>query len=100
MVERVEWLRIAMAGTWTELGARYTAFRDGVMSALRQIASTGNDTVIASHFIAINAAIGAILSDDRVLLRSLDNCSVTTMKIERGLFQLLESGQEADTLIR
>jgi len=100
MVERVEWLRIAMAGTWTELGARYTAFRDGVMSALRQIASTGNDTVIASHFIAINAAIGAIVGDDRVLLRSLDNCSVTIVKFERGLFQLLESGQEADTLIR
>jgi len=89
MVERVEWLRIAMAGTWTELGDRYTAFRDGVMSALRQIASSG-----------INAAIGAILSDDRVLLRSLDNCSVTIVKVERGLFQLLESGQEADTLIR
>lgn len=100
MTERVEWLRVAMAGTWTQLGPRYIAFRDGVMTALSQIANTGADTVVASHFIAINAAIGAILGDDRLLIRSLDNCSVTIVEVKRGLFQLVETGEEADTLIR
>jgi broad specificity phosphatase PhoE len=105
MAERVEWLRVAMAGTWTQLGERYTAFRDGVMSALSRIANTGADSVVASHFVAINAAIGSIVGDDRLLIRSLDNCSVTiidyTVKDSAGgLFQLVESGQEADTLIR
>lgn len=100
MTERVEWLREAMAGTWDQLGGRYTAFRDGVTEALTQIAATGNDTVITSHFIAINAAIGATLGDDRLLIRSLDNCSVTIVNFDDGLFQLVESGKEADTLIR
>lgn len=100
MGERIEWLRVAMTGTWKQLGARYTGFRDGVMNALREVAVAGADTVITSHFIAINAAIGAIIGDDRLLLRSLDNCSVTIVNFERGLFQLVETGQEADTLIR
>ncbi|MET0325987.1 MAG: histidine phosphatase family protein, partial [Ilumatobacteraceae bacterium] len=30
MGERTIWLRAAMTGTWSELGERYTAFRDGV----------------------------------------------------------------------
>lgn len=100
MGERIEWLRLAMAGTWTQLGERYTVFRDGVMTTLSRIADTGADTVVASHFIAINAAIGAILGDDRLLIRSLDNCSVTIVEVKRGLFQLVETGEEADTLIR
>ena len=100
MAERVEWLRVAMAETWSQLGERYTVFRDGVMTTLSQIADTGADTVVASHFVAINAAIGAILGDDRLLIRSLDNCSVTIVDVQRGLFQLVETGEEADTLIR
>ena len=104
MIERIEWLRVAMTGTWKQLGPRYTAFRDGVMTALTNIASDGADTVVTSHFIAINAALGVMLGDDRLLLRSLDNCSVTIvdflMTKKGGMFQLVESGEEADTLIR
>ena len=100
MTERIEWLRVAMAGTWVQLGERYIAFRDGVMTALTNIATGGVDTVVTSHFIAINAAIGAMLGDDRLLLRSLDNCSVTIVNFKAGLFQLVETGEEADTLIR
>ncbi len=106
MTERTEWLRVAMAGTWTQLGERYVAFRDGVMTTLTNIATAGVDTVVTSHFIAINAAIGAMLGDDRLLLRSLDNCSVTIVDYvvkkhgDGGVFQLVETGEEADTLIR
>ena len=53
-----------------------------------------------SHFIAINAAIGAALSDDRLVVRSLDNCSLTIIDAVDGALQLVESGHEADTLIR
>ena len=70
MAERVEWLRAAMAGTWSELGERYTAYRDAVVA---WIAGTPADAVVVSHFVAINAVIGACLGDDRLVLRSLDN---------------------------
>ena len=97
MGERVDWLRSAMAGTWTALGERYTGFRDEVGDYLRSCTS---DTVIASHFIAINAAIGAAIGDDAVVIRSLDNCSVTVIDVIDGTLQLVSGGHEADTLIR
>jgi broad specificity phosphatase PhoE len=62
-------------------------------------AATGT-TVVVSHFVAINAAIGAALDDDRLLVRSLDNCSVTVVDVVAGSLRLVEGGHEADTLIR
>ena len=37
-----------------------------------------------SHFIAINAAIGRCTGDDRVVIRSLDNTSVTVVETSAG----------------
>jgi broad specificity phosphatase PhoE len=97
MVDRVEWLRTAMAGGWSELAERYTAFRDGVVGALL---GCPTDTVVFSHFVAINAAIGVATGDDRLVIRSLDNCSVTIIEAVAGVLHLREGGHEADTLIR
>jgi broad specificity phosphatase PhoE len=97
MGDRVEWLRAAMRGTWTELGERYTSFRDGVVAA---VAACPHDTVVFSHFVAINAVIGACVDDERLVIRSLDNCSVTTVAIDERGVRLVEGGHEADTLIR
>jgi hypothetical protein len=45
--------------------------------------------------------IGAALNDDRVLIRSLDNASVTTFDVgANGELALIDGGSEADTLIR
>jgi broad specificity phosphatase PhoE len=101
MADRVEWLREAMRGTWTALGARYVGYRDNVV---RTLISLPADTVVFSHFVAINAAIGAAIGDERLVIRSLDNASVTVMDVivETGspVLQLVEGGEEADTLIR
>ena len=97
MADRIEWLRNAMGGTWADLGARYVAFRDQVVTTLCGIEA---DSVVFSHFIAINAAIGRAIADDRLVVRSLDNCSVTVIDVVEGALQLVESGHEADTLIR
>jgi broad specificity phosphatase PhoE len=97
MADRIDWLRVAMRGTWRELGPRYVAYRDQVVSSLTDLDA---DTVVFSHFIAINAALGSALDDDRLVVRSLDNCSVTIIDIVDRVLQLVESGHEADTLIR
>lgn len=95
--QRVPWLRQAMAGTWTELGPRYVDYRDAVVGC---VASCRVNTVIASHFIAINAVIGACTADDRVVIRSLDNTSVTIVETSAEGMVLVSGGHEADTLIR
>ena len=96
--ERIEWLRAAMAGTWGELGGVYADFRDDVV---RYVAQCPTDTVIFSHFIAINAVIGSCLGDDRLVIDSLDNASVTVFETDgEGGLRLIERGNQADTLIR
>lgn len=98
MPERVEWLRRAMAGSWADLGSPYTDFRDGVVDFVR---SRTRPVVVFSHFIAINAVIGACLGDDRLVIDSLDNASVTVVEVAPGGdVHLVERGRQADTLIR
>jgi broad specificity phosphatase PhoE len=97
MADRIDWLRVAMGGRWNDLGSRYIAYRDQVVTALSGLV---DDSVVFSHFVAINVAIGAALADDRLVVRSLDNCSVTIVDVVGGALQLVESGHEADTLIR
>jgi broad specificity phosphatase PhoE len=97
MADRIDWLRLAMRGSWSDLEPRYVAFRDQIV---RFLAALQVDTVVFSHFVAINAAIGAAIGDDRLVVRSLDNCSVTVVDVMSGSLQLVESGNEADTLIR
>ena len=76
---------------------RYTTFRDTVLAT---VAALEQDTVVVSHFVAINAVIGAALGDDRLVIASLDNASVTVVDVADGRFVLAERGREADTLIR
>jgi broad specificity phosphatase PhoE len=95
---RVDWLRTAMQGTWSDLGGEYVEFRDSVVKFLRSLES---NTVIFSHFVAINAIIGSLLSDDRLVIRSLDNCSITLLdRDSAGNLRIAQTGHEADTLIR
>jgi len=97
MGARVPWLRQAMAGHWSDLGADYEAYRDGVVAA---VAALPDGAVVCSHFVAINGVIGACVGDDRVLLRSLDNTSVTVVETTADGLVLVVGGHEADTLIR
>lgn len=99
--ERVAWLRAAMAGEWSQLGPRYTGFRDRVVGTVVDLgARHPTGCVVFSHFIAINALIGAATGDDRLVIRSLDNASVTVVEVDGASIRLVEGGREADTLIR
>ncbi|MEN6541096.1 histidine phosphatase family protein [Parvibaculum sp.] len=97
---RGEWLRGFMAGSWSDAapqgGIDFRAWRRGVAEAL---AGLTEDTVIFSHFVAINAAAGAALSDDRVILFRPDNCSVTVFEARDGGLSLVEMGREGDTKV-
>jgi len=98
MADRVEWLGVAMQGTWANLGADYVEFRDNVVRFVRDCET---DAVLFTHFIAINAVIGAITGDDRVVVRRLANCSVTILdRHPDSSLQMIVGGDEADTAIR
>ncbi|KAB7740571.1 histidine phosphatase family protein [Parvibaculum sedimenti] len=98
--ERGEWLRSLMAGSWNGVapqgGVDLHAWRRGVVEALVRLEE---DTVIFSHFVAINVAAGAALFDERVILFKPDNCSVTVFETRGTSLSLVEKGREAETKV-
>jgi hypothetical protein len=90
-----------MQGTWTELQARspsgspdYLAWRDTLLRALRELKA---DSVIYSHYIAINVVVGAAQGNDRVISFSPGHASVTTIAVEGGRFSVRELGEQAQS---
>ena len=96
VTERVPWLRKFMSGTWREADRMLAQWRENVVTTLAGITE---DTVIFSHFIAINVGVGHVLADDRVVVFSPDNCSITVFESDKGTLKLVECGHEAVTKI-
>ena len=95
--ERAEWLRAYMtSGSWRDAAPELAQWRENVIAALARLTE---DTVVFSHYIAINVAAGAALADDRVMVFRPDNCSVTVFDAENGNLQLVERGHEAETKV-
>jgi broad specificity phosphatase PhoE len=94
---RTAWLRLAMQGTWSALDDERLAWRDAVVARLLQI---DTDTVVHSHFIAINAAVGAALGEDRVVCFAPDNCSITTLETDGRTLSVVTLGGQAMTEVR
>jgi broad specificity phosphatase PhoE len=91
---RREWLRDIMARRWPDLGPDLLVWRRAVLATL---AGIPEDSVIVTHFVAINVAAGEATGDDRVLCFSPDHCSVTVVDAEDGALRLVERGAEAST---
>jgi broad specificity phosphatase PhoE len=90
--ERVVWLRNLMTGSWRAVPRDLAAWREHCIATLAAIAE---DTVVFSHYIAINVAAGAAMGDDRVVVFSPDNCSVTVLETDGTNLKLIEKGAEA-----
>src|SRR5437762_3166034 len=63
LAARAQWLRRIMPGRWAELDLALRRWRDDVIDALTAISA---DTVVVTHFVAINATVAAALNDPRV----------------------------------
>ena len=88
-----------MQQTWDEQPAPLLAWRNRVVDTVRRIGSEG-DAVVVSHFVAINAVVGAATGDSRVVCFSPDNCSRTEVKVEGGAIEVVELGGQARTLVQ
>ena len=90
--ERVVWLRKTMAGSWRDVPPALAEWREACVAA---IAAQPADAVVFSHYVAINVLMGAAVKDDRVVVFSPENCSVTVFDNAGGTLRLLEKGSEA-----
>ena len=94
--DRVRWLKEVMADQWPNLDRDLQQWRRKVIEALLSIKT---DTVVFTHYIAINAAVGHAIGDDRVVSFRPDNASITILETNANKIRLVERGAEADTRV-
>ena len=93
---RAAWLQKAMQGTWSELAPEFVQWRQDLVACLLELQE---DCIMFSHYVAINAAVGAAQNDDRMRVFAPDNCSVTTLVTSDGKLSVVELGRTAETKI-
>ncbi|WP_416898680.1 MAG: histidine phosphatase family protein [Minwuia sp.] len=92
---RREWLRGFMRGTWSDPAAGdLKGWRADLIAAIEEI---DEDTVISSHFVAINTVVGALNGDERVTSFQPDNCSITRLEKSGGVWKVAALGREVET---
>jgi broad specificity phosphatase PhoE len=90
--ERVGWLRQFMAGSWLDAPPELAQWRQ---SCVGSIAAIKHDAVVFSHYVAINVLMGMAVGDDKVVVFSPENCSVTVFDNAGGKLALIDKGSEA-----
>lgn len=96
LASRGPWLRDVLGARWPALPGELRAWRDGVLEALRAIP---DDSVVVTHFVVINVAVGAAEGDDRVTVFRPGYCSRTVIALEDAGLRVVERGAEADTVV-
>ena len=94
LAERAVWLRHVMQGRWRDLDEALQCWRRELVQYLRAV---DRDSVVFCHFIAINVAIGEARNDERLVVFSPDNGSVTVLSNDAGHIRVVELGRGAQT---
>jgi broad specificity phosphatase PhoE len=101
LAARRDWLVKAMAGTWREMqdsapphSPDFLTWRADLLAAVQRIPEPA---VIYSHFVAINAIVGAAHGSDSVVCFRPDHASMTVVDTEGASIKIVELGREAIT---
>jgi broad specificity phosphatase PhoE len=88
------WLMAIMNGAWRDdhVDPMLRQWRDEIGVALKGMTT---DTIIFSHFVAINAAVGIALGQDKVTSFKPGHASVTILESAQAQLSVLELGQES-----
>ena len=95
--ERSMWLAQALRGRWSELPSFYQDWRDSLVTFLRTCKTSA---VVTTHFVAINAIVGAAIGDDRMVCFEPDHCSCTVLDVTGRNLRLVSLGRQRATQIR
>ena len=94
--ERGTWLKEVIGRNWDKQPKRLTVWRNQIISFLE---SQTENTIVFTHFIAINAVVGHLTNSLSVVVCKPNNCSITVLEVSDQKLQLLSLPDEADTLI-
>jgi broad specificity phosphatase PhoE len=93
---RTAWLHQALRGRWSDLPAFYQGWREQLVATL---VALGTSTVITTHFVAINAAVGVASGDDRMVCFEPDHCSCTILEVVDRTLRVVTLGRQRATRI-
>lgn len=91
LAERSVWLTGLAQGGWQNADRASLEWRRGV---LELVAGLETDAVLFTHYVAINAVLGAALERDEVYLFRPANASITVIENDSGRLRLIERGAE------
>lgn len=94
--QRALWLAAVLAGTWADQPPVSRAWRDRLVATLLALPA---DAVVVTHYVAVNAAVGAATGEDRVICCHPANASVTVLDADGSGLRLVALGDEADTVV-
>lgn len=99
LAARGPWLRRVLLSRWDdpELDPRIQQWRRELVEALTGLE---RETVVTTHFVAINAVVGVATGDQRVTCFRPDYCSRTVVDVVDGTVRLVALGREAPTDVR
>lgn len=93
---RKVWIKDTLSKHWDAMERELQVWRDDLLAAVRALNA---DTVVFSHFIAINAVVGKAMGDGRLVVFLPDNASITLVEVQGPVITLLEKGAELPTLV-
>ncbi|MFT5710976.1 MAG: broad specificity phosphatase PhoE [Halioglobus sp.] len=97
LADRKTWLRGFMKQSWSEQPEELLQWRANALDQLQQLATP---TVVFSHFLVLNAIVGAIKAQAETLVFWPDNASITHLKLDtNGELSLVALGAQMDTVI-
>jgi broad specificity phosphatase PhoE len=88
------WLTAVMSGAWDDghVDASLRVWRENIGKALLALPE---DTIVFSHFVAINAAVGLASNSDMVTCFKPGHASVTILASDNSKLSVIELGQES-----
>jgi broad specificity phosphatase PhoE len=96
LTTRARWLESVLARRWPEVDRSLRTWRSGVVDFLTDLS---DDTVVVTHFVVINVAVGSATADDRIVCCRPANASRTELTVEDGQLHLIAAAAEDDTEI-
>lgn len=92
--ERGRWLRDVLMRRWGDVDPALHTWREQLLDAL---VAFGRDTVVFTHYVAINTAVGAATGDDRLTCCMPGHASVTELDVRADGTLVLVAHDEAAT---
>ncbi|MEO1642915.1 MAG: histidine phosphatase family protein [Pseudomonadota bacterium] len=95
--DRVTWLKELMAGTWSQTPPLILDWRQALLD---KVNSLPENTVVFTHFVAINAVVSALEASDQAVVFRPTYCSLTRLERDsNGALNVKRRGDEAATRI-